>query len=269
MCWQTNFPARVKSSRRSGHCIHISSDGSENVDSSCGPIRYKRKSQVTNIRKSYSRRKGTSSRCHEHRLDGNERLRVSSVKTTVGGPIKDREPTLLRLADCSSMVSSVVVLGSDSLVDRSANEVASTSTIAEATRVAGFRPQPGNEKSPCLDSERKSLAAAGFSDEVVARIHAPQRASTRAIYSSKFRSFQSWARGHGVDERRLTLSQVSDFFLYLFQRRQLVPGTIQGYRTVLAEFIPRSVVDIRGSEELDRLFTGIDPDHPVLWFLGT
>ena len=54
---------------------------------------------------------------------------VSSDKTTAGGPIKDREPTLLRLADCSSMVSSVVVWGSDSLVDRSANE---------ATRVAGF-----------------------------------------------------------------------------------------------------------------------------------
>lgn len=65
-----------------------------------------------------------------------------------------------------------------------------------------------------------------------------------------------------MDERRLTLSQVSDFFLYLFQRRQLVPGTIQGYRTVLAEFIPRSVVDIRGSEELDRLMKSFYRDRP-------
>lgn len=65
-----------------------------------------------------------------------------------------------------------------------------------------------------------------------------------------------------MDECRITLSQVSDFFLYLFQRRQLQPVTIQGYRSVLAEFIPSTVLDIRGSVELDRLIKSFYRDRP-------
>ena len=70
---------------------------------------------------------------------------------------------------------------------------------------------------PCLVSRSGQLQEQGFSVEVAERIAAPQRASTRTIYKSKWALFEKWCRENLVDFSISTVKQVSDFFMYLYQ----------------------------------------------------
>ena len=71
----------------------------------------------------------------------------------------------------------------------------------------------------------------GFNDKVAARIEAPQRRSTRAVYKSKWAIFVKWCDSHKVDFRSPSVTQIADFLLYLFKERKLQPSTLEGYRT--------------------------------------
>ena len=57
--------------------------------------------------------------------------------------------------------------------------------------------------------------------EVAARIEAPQRSSTRAIYKSKWAIFVKWCKSNQVDFKSPSVTQVAEFLLHLFQVRKL------------------------------------------------
>ena len=89
--------------------------------------------------------------------------------------------------------------------------------------------EPGSSKSACLAPRASSIHKQGFSDEVAARIEAPQSSSTRAVYKSKWAIFVKWCESNEVDFRSPSLKQVADFLLYLFKERHLQPSTLEGY----------------------------------------
>ena len=47
-------------------------------------------------------------------------------------------------------------------------------------------------QSSCLAPRSLTIQERGFSDEMAARIEAPQRSSTRAVYKSKWAIFLKW-----------------------------------------------------------------------------
>ena len=92
----------------------------------------------------------------------------------------------------------------------------------------------------------------GFSDEVAARIEAPPRSSTRAVYKSKWAIFVKWCESNEVDFRSPSLKQVADFLLYLFKERHLQPSTIEGYRTAIADMIGNDKIHFGKDENFHR-----------------
>ena len=78
------------------------------------------------------------------------------------------------------------------------------------------------------------LQEQGFSVEVAERIAAPQRSSTRTIYKSKAQ-FEKWCRANSLDFSSLSVKEVSDFFMYLYQDLNRRPLTIDGYRTAIVD----------------------------------
>ena len=107
-----------------------------------------------------------------------------------------------------------------------------------------------------------SIRRQGFSEEVAARIEAPQRSSTRAVYKSKWAIFVKWCESNQVDFRSPSLKQVADFLLYLFKERQLQPSTIEGYRTAIADMVGNDLVQFGKDESLTRLLDSFHRDKP-------
>ena len=133
---------------------------------------------------------------------------------TVGPRMSPNHP------DCTRMAQHGMVLGPSQHVSSNSPLTSQGGEFANSTvqSVSAQRsPQP---KSACLAPRATAIQQAGFSDEV-ARIEAPQRRSTRAVYKSKWTVFVRWCEENKVDFRSPSIKQIADFLLYLFQEKLL------------------------------------------------
>ena len=94
----------------------------------------------------------------------------------------------------------------------------------------------------------------GFSEAVAARIEAPQRGSTRSVCEAKWIIFTNWC-----------LTNQMDFLLYLFQVMKLQQSTIDGYRSVIADKLGNSPINVSKDENLTHLQDSFHRDRPKGW----
>jgi hypothetical protein len=100
--------------------------------------------------------------------------------------------------------------------------------------------------------------------ELEERVANPQRDSTRKVYSGKWGVFQKWCERNKVASEAPTAKDLQRFFLYLFKEKGLLPGTIQGYRSALANQLYGKVRwDISGDSSLSRLIDSFFRDKPA------
>ena len=120
-------------------------------------------------------------------------------------------------SNCSRVAQHALVLGPG-------QSIGSDSTAGESGDAA-LQQTPSQEsqqsESTCLAPRASTIQEQGFSDEVTARIEAPQRFSTRAVYKSKWAIFVKWCDSNKVDYRSPSVNQIADFLLHLFKERNL------------------------------------------------
>ena len=105
------------------------------------------------------------------------------------------------------------------------------------------------------------LQEQGFSVEVAERIAATQR-STRTIYKSKWALFEKWCRENSVDFSTPSVTQISDFFMYLYQDLNRRPSTVDGYRTAIVDTLGPTAHHIAYNADLHRLLSSFHRDRP-------
>ena len=140
---------------------------------------------------------------------------------------------------CPGLAKHALVLGSGESIGSDSLQAASSERPGDLALQQASSQEPQQPQSPCLAPRISSIRKHGFSDEVAARIEAPQRESTRAVYKSKWTIFTKWCESHEVDFRSPSVNQIADFLLYLFKERNLQPSTIEGYRTAIADMVAR------------------------------
>ena len=165
-------------------------------------------------------------------------------------------------SDSSRMAQHALVLGPGESI-RSGSLPASSAPESDDSAVQRTDTQePQQLESSCLAPRPCVIQEQGFTDEVAARIEAPQRRSTRAMYKSKWTIFVKWCDSNQVDFRSPSLSQIADFLLYLFKDRNLQPSTINGYRTAIADMVGNDKLNISKDENLTRLLDSFHRDKP-------
>ena len=128
--------------------------------------------------------------------------------------------------------------------------------------------QPGPSQEPvkseptCLAPRASAIKEQGFSEAVAAQIEAPQRGSTRSVYEAKWTIFTKWCLSNQVDFRAPPLKAIADFLLHLFQDKKLQPGTIDGYRSAIADKLGNSTINVSKDENLTRLLDSFHRDRP-------
>jgi hypothetical protein len=99
--------------------------------------------------------------------------------------------------------------------------------------------------------------------------------STSIVYDAKWTIFSDWCVGREIDPFKISVQQLADFLVFLFEVKGLAPSTVKGYRSAISRSI-----DISGGEDfgnnqfislLVRNFSLERPRHRVLvpqWNLG-
>ena len=97
---------------------------------------------------------------------------------------------------------------------------------------------------------------------MTARIEALQRGSTRSVYEAKWSIFTKWCLCNQVEFRAPPLKAIADFLLHLFQDKKLQPGTIDGYRSAIADMLGNVTINVSKGENLTRVLDSFHRDTP-------
>ena len=155
-------------------------------------------------------------------------------------------------SDCSRVAQHALVLGSS-------GNVQSDPFVPAQSGNSTFQPDLAQElvkpEPTCLAPRTTAIKEQGFSEAVAAQIGAPQRRSTRSVYEAK------WCLSNQVDFRAPPLKAIADFLLYLFQDRKLQPGTIDGYRSAIADKLGNSTINVSKDENLTPLLDSFHRDR--------
>ena len=155
------------------------------VHTSGGSVCHSAKPQVATICLSSSRSKCMEHRCSKHRLVKPCSLCLpsnsSTSKSNTKGPPAQLPPN-------PGLATHALVLGSGPSIRGNSTSVA---CISKSTQ-AGVSQQSAISQPPCLVSRSEQFQQQDFSSEVVERIAAPQRSSTRSIYQARWTLFEKW-----------------------------------------------------------------------------
>ena len=225
----------------------------------CNPVQ----SQATTVCLTGTRLDSLGSRCPESTVGsiGGVRLspRISAPPGNLkvqGSGLSQDDPHRPRVAKHALVLGPGEPVSSDSL-QASPGTGSSDSTLQRDGTQESHQPQ-----SSCLAPRSLAIQERGFSDEVAARIEAPQRSSTRAVYKSKWAIFLKWCQSHEVDFRAPSVNQIADFLLHLFKERNLQPSTTEGYRTAIADMVGNDRINISTNDNLTRLLDSFHRDRP-------
>ena len=199
----------------------------------------------------------------QHTMGESGCLRFSSGLTAQSSDVEGNGSGVLKDGpNCPRLAQHALVLGSGQSVCANPLPAPTPQGSRDLASQWPSSQEPSQLKSTCVAPRASCIQEQGFTDEVAARIEAPQRSSTRAVYKSKWTVFIKWCDSHKVDFRSPSVSQIADFLLYLFKERKLQPSTIDGYRTAIADMVGNQEVNISKDENLTRLLDSFHRDKP-------
>ena len=240
----------------------VQTDLPEVVHTSCGLICHSPAPQTPTVRVSYPRPKGLGHRCCKHRLDQPHGLCLPSYSSPSQGDPKDQAMSLPDHCNSPRLARDALVLGPSTALNRDPTTTSSVNDPTQTVPQVCVPQRPTTAEPPRLVSRSGQLQEQGFSVEVAERIAAPQRSSTRTIYKSKWALFEKWCRENSVDFSTLSVKQISDFFMYLYQDLNRRPSTIDGYRTAIVDTLGPTAQHIAHNADLHRLLSSFHRDRP-------
>ena len=230
---------------------------------SSGPVCHQVQQQTPTVCLTGPRPPGLGSGCTQPILGGPGpiRLPTGSHLGQSGGEAPGL-PLQQNNSDCTRVAQHALVLGPCS------NVKTDPSVSAQHTQPSVSAIQPGPSQEPvesepiCLAPRASAIKEQGFSEAVAAQIEAPQRGSTRSVYEAKWTIFTKWCLSNQVYFRAPPLKAIADFLLHLFQDKKLQPGTIDDYRSAIADKLGNATINVSKDENLTRLLDSFHRDRP-------
>ena len=123
--------------------------------------------------------------------------------------------------------------------------------------------QPIEATSVRVASLRGSFKKRGFSEGTARHLSRAVRDSTNIVYDAKWTIFCNWCSEKEVDHFQISVQQLADFLIFLFEEKRLSPSTIKGYRSAISRTIHLSEGPDLGSDEfISLLVKNFSLEHP-------
>ena len=221
-----------------------------------GPVCHQVQQQTATVCVTGSRPPRMDSRCTQSVL-GKSGPICLPTSSHLGGEVAGL-PMQQNHTDCTAVAQHALVLGSS-------GHVHSDPTVSAQSGDSAIQPDPAQEPAKpeptCLVPRATEIKEQGFSEAVAAQIEAPQRGSTRSVYEAKWPIFTKWCLINQVDFRAPPQKAIADFLLHLFQDRKLQPGTIDGYRSAIADKLGNSPINVSKDENFTHLLDSFHRDR--------
>ena len=171
-------------------------------DSTDRPVCHQIQQQIAQVCVSGSRPDSMGGRRPESPMGDPGRLCLSTGLSPGEGSVQSDKPGLSQDdRHCSGLAQHVMVLGPSLPVKPDSGDPSGTGGSGDSALQRGLPTGPPESESAFVDSRVSTIQEQGFSEEVAARIEAPQRSSIRAIYKSKWAVFVKWCETSQVDFR--------------------------------------------------------------------
>ena len=203
--------------------------------SSCRSLCYQSESQTGNLCISSSRPSVLRSRRHVSLLVWNVRLCLSSVPLSSSSASQDQAIRLQDHSYCASLAKTSMVSRTSVLCQASETSFQTRSSVSVQGKSGTSKARVSS--SSRLATLREGLRQKGFSEGATSHISKSVRQSTGIVYEAKWAIFCDWCSGRDIDPVRVTVQQLADFLVYLFEIKRLVPSTIKGYRSAIGRTI--------------------------------
>ena len=177
-------------------------------ESPSGPVSNQPEQKTSYICISDSGSSGMGSRCPQHSMGKPGCLRVPSHRPAVQGCTKTSITNMQHNSDSPRLADKTMVLGPGGDVSGHSKTATTHTHSAKTTTEQPLPCQPNIPEPPRLVSRSSALQEHGFTAEVAERIAAPQRLSTRSIYTSKWTVFQRWCTEKQVDFRSPSIGDI-------------------------------------------------------------
>ena len=147
----------------------------------------------------------------------------------VGLPLQQDNP------DCPRVAQLALVLGSSGNVQSDPTVSAQHTQPGVPAIQPGSSQEPVKSESSCWAPRASAIKEQGFAEAVAARIKTPQEDQPDLSMRQSGPFLTKWYRSNQVDFRAPPLKAIADFLLHLFQDKKLQPGTIEGYKSAIAD----------------------------------
>ncbi|XP_066987475.1 uncharacterized protein [Macrobrachium rosenbergii] len=118
--------------------------------------------------------------------------------------------------------------------------------------------KPPHSESDCIQTIEKLARTRGFSRPVARAIASARRASSNAVYQSKWANFRRWCKIKGISSTTTSVSQIADFLFYLRKEQKLAVPTIKGYRSMLSAVFRHRGLDLTDNKDLHDLLRSFE-----------
>lgn len=156
------------------------------------------------------------------------------------------------------------------LVQRSSGPTLGSSSLSTAATRSSLSKRSGNSSRPKhsppsrLAFIRHSLRKKRFSSKAAEFVSKARRDSTTAVYNAKWKIFTDWCSRKKVDPVYPSLRRIADFFIFLFEKKNLSVSTIRGYRSMLSQTLSfRKTCTIGTDPILSDLIRSFELKRPV------
>ena len=179
----TDLLSRLKSpvNRMVTASTGVHTDLTQVVHSSCRSLCHSSEPQSSSVCISSSRPKCLGHRCSEHKLDGSHCLCLPSHGSPSQGDPKNQAMLLPDHHSSPRLARDALVLGPSAALNRDPTATSGVNDSSQTVPQLCVPQQSTASQPPRLVSRSGQLQEQGFSVEVVKRIAAPQRSSTRTI----------------------------------------------------------------------------------------
>ena len=152
---------------------------------------------------------------------------------------------------CGALVASKRVVPGPSKPGSGGTKASSTQTRPAASASGESSSlKPPHASLDRLETLNCLLRFRKFSSKVSKSIYGARGPTTNALYQQRWATFVSWCRSRKISASRVTISQVCEFLIYLFEEKNMAPATIQGYRSSLHSVLRHTGLRINNDEDV-------------------
>ena len=172
---------------------------------------------------------GLRSRRHVSLLGRNIRLRLSSIPLSSSSASQDQAIRLQDHTYCTSLAKTSMVSRTSASVLCQASKTSFQTRSSVSVQGKSGTSKARVSSSSRLATLREGLRQKGFYEGATSNISKSVRESTGIVYEAKWAIFCDLCSGRDIDPVQVTVQQLADFLVFLFEIKQLVLPTIKGY----------------------------------------